>query len=116
MESRFVLAAIVLSAFLFGYRVLMQSTELSASRAAKLGGAFGFYFGLFSLVAGLGNLFFGFRDGQLLWVSLGGNTFKDWFPFEGHEAAYIYMGALSSVWVLLGAGMLRLWAVGHQRE
>ncbi|WP_143278945.1 hypothetical protein [Bradyrhizobium sp. C9] len=110
MESRIVLAVIVLSALLCGRRLLTQSTDLSASRAAKLSGTSGFLFGLFTLAIGVVNLFFGFKDSQLLWFSFHGNTLKNWLPFEGHEAAYIYTGVLSSGWVLVGAGVLRLWA------
>jgi len=79
-------------------------------------GKFGICFwALLALAAGVGDLFFGFRDGQMAWL-LQGFPFGAWIPFKGHEVAFVYMGIMYSGFVTIGIFAIKLVLIANRTE
>jgi hypothetical protein len=101
MEREIVLAAVAILTSLGGAWVLTRPIKKPLppiSSKAKTGYC---CFGLFAIGMGLLNLFFGFQDGEMYWVSKGFGHHDGWLPYDGYKRAFACLGSSTPVWYSL---------------
>ena len=116
MEPKLVLAAIVVLESLAGWAWLLRKPIVNPGAPISSRARTGYwYLGLALIAFGVVNLFFGFRDGEMFWVSKG-NGYDGWLPYEGQKRAFIYLGVLYSFSVTAGFCVIKIIAIGRRKE
>ena len=113
MEPQLVLAAVVILMSLVGVWLLTKPIINPGAPISSKARTGYWYLGLTLIALGAVNLFFGFRDGEMFWVSKG---YKGWLPYEGYERAFIYLGAMYSLSVTFGFCVIKLSALNRRKE
>jgi hypothetical protein len=116
MEREIVLGAVAILTSLGGTWLLTRPTKKQLppiSSKAKTGYC---YVGLFVIGIGLVNLYFGFRDGEMYWVSKGWGHRDAWLPYDGYKRAFAYLGFMYTGMVFFGLLIIRLYVFGRREE
>ena len=115
MEPQLVLAAIVLLMSLVGVWLLRKPIVNPGAPISSKARTGYWYLGLMLIAFGVVNLFFGFRDGEMFWVSKG-RGYDGWLPYEGYKTEFIYLGMLYSFGVAFGLCVIKVFALGRREE
>jgi hypothetical protein len=116
MESKLVLAAVVALEFLAGWVCLLRKPIVNSGAPISSNARTGYwYLGLMLIAFGAVNLFFGFRDGEMFWISKR-SGYDGWLPYEGYKRAFIYLGVLYSFSVIVGFCIIKVFALGRRKE
>jgi hypothetical protein len=116
MESKLVLAVVVVLESLAGWLLLLRKPipNLAAPISPKARTGY-WYLGLLLIALGVVNLFFGFRDGEMFWVSQG-RGYDGWLAYESYKKAFIYLGVMYSFSVTAGFCVIKVFALGRRKE
>jgi hypothetical protein len=116
MESKLVLAAVVVLESLVGWVWLLRKPIVNPGPPISSKARTGYwYLGLTMIAFGLVNPFFGFRDGEMFWVSKAPGR-DGWLAYEDYKRAFIYLGLLYSFAVTSGFCVIKVFALGRRKE
>ena len=115
MKPQIVLATVVILMSLVGIWLLRKPIVNPGAPISSKARTGYWYLALTLIALGAVNLSFGFRDGEMFWVSKG-SDYKGWLPYEGYEEAFIYLGAMYSLSVILGFCVIKLFALSSRKE
>jgi hypothetical protein len=106
MERQIVLAsAFALAALCAGWLFLRPIKKPPFASTTTIIGAC--FIGVLLIGTGLVNLFFGFRDGEMYWISQHVAR-RGWFAYDDYKAAFAYLGVLYSFSIFFGLAIIRV--------
>lgn len=96
MEGEVVLIGSVVLGSLWCIRLLLRPLKNPPPVLSPKSAIGFFYAGLFLLALGIANLFFGFRDSEMYWVSRGWGHRDGWIAYQDFKRAYAFLGFMST--------------------